>query len=369
MIENSSQPRRLAGIRKIAVLRANAIGDFIFTLPALEALRAAYPDVQITLLAKPWHEQALANRPLPFDRVIAVPPSRGVNTRPGCGEDADEDPEQLTRFFRRMQREHFDLGIQLHGGGRYSNPFLLQIEPRITVGMKTTDAAPLDLWIPYIYFQSEVSRLLEVVSLVGASPVTLAPRFPVIQADLDEVYQVFPELPLRLVLIHPGASDPRRRWAPEKFAAVGDALSSDGATIAIIGSADDVSLAESISDAMVVRPLNLAGKFSLGVLAGVLSRCSLLIANDSGPRHLGEAVGAQTVGIYWCANMINAAPMTRARHRTAISWRLTCPVCGTNIIQSDCTHQASLVDDVSIDEVLNYARDLLSFDEKASIQA
>lgn len=32
------QKSRLTGTQKIAVLRANALGDFIFTLPALEAL-------------------------------------------------------------------------------------------------------------------------------------------------------------------------------------------------------------------------------------------------------------------------------------------------------------------------------------------
>lgn len=37
-------------VRKIAVLRANGIGDFIFALPALSALRATYPDAEIVLL-------------------------------------------------------------------------------------------------------------------------------------------------------------------------------------------------------------------------------------------------------------------------------------------------------------------------------
>jgi hypothetical protein len=40
----------LAGVQRIAVLRANALGDFIVALPALEALRAAYPSAEITLL-------------------------------------------------------------------------------------------------------------------------------------------------------------------------------------------------------------------------------------------------------------------------------------------------------------------------------
>ena len=40
-------------VRKIAVLRAGGLGDLIFTLPALGALREAYPKAEISLLGSP----------------------------------------------------------------------------------------------------------------------------------------------------------------------------------------------------------------------------------------------------------------------------------------------------------------------------
>src|SRR3954453_6431877 len=64
---------RIPGVRRIAVLRANALGDFILTLPAFEALAAAYPEAEIVLLGRAWHRQFLAGRPGPIDRVIAIP--------------------------------------------------------------------------------------------------------------------------------------------------------------------------------------------------------------------------------------------------------------------------------------------------------
>ncbi len=70
---------QVPNIGKIAVLRASALGDFIFALPALEALRVAYPQAEIVLLAKKWHADFLANRPGPVDRVVVVPISKGVN--------------------------------------------------------------------------------------------------------------------------------------------------------------------------------------------------------------------------------------------------------------------------------------------------
>ena len=53
---------RVPDIRKIAVLRANALGDFIFALPALEVLRVAYPEAEIVLLAKKWHANFLVKK-------------------------------------------------------------------------------------------------------------------------------------------------------------------------------------------------------------------------------------------------------------------------------------------------------------------
>ena len=101
--------------------------------------------------------------------MIVLPPTKGVSEPP----EYRDDPIEQERFFEAMRQEHFDLALQIHGGGRYSNPFLLNLGAKVTVGLKTPDAVPLDRWIPYIYFQSEILRYLEVVSLVGAPPTRL----------------------------------------------------------------------------------------------------------------------------------------------------------------------------------------------------
>jgi ADP-heptose:LPS heptosyltransferase len=116
-----------------------------------------------------------------------------------------------------MHAEGFDLALQMHGGGRNSNPIVLGLGAHLTAGMKTPDAPALDRWIPYFYWQHEVLRLLEVVSLVGAAPVILEPRLAVSRRDKDEACKVLPDDEPPLVVIHPGASDPRRRWSAGKL--------------------------------------------------------------------------------------------------------------------------------------------------------
>ena len=65
-------------VHKLAVLRANAIGDYLVSLPAIQALRAAYPNVELVLLGADWHAGFLAGRPGPVDRCVAVPPTVGI---------------------------------------------------------------------------------------------------------------------------------------------------------------------------------------------------------------------------------------------------------------------------------------------------
>jgi ADP-heptose:LPS heptosyltransferase len=341
----------IPGVRKIAVLRANRLGDFLLTVPALEALRAAYPEAEIVLLGKTWHRSFLAERPGPIDRVVVVPAYGGVSAEPGTAEDRVE----VERFFAAMQREQFDLALQLQGGGRHSNPFILGLGAGTTVGLRAEDAPPLDRWLPYIYFQHEVVRYLEVVSLAGATAGVLEPRISLLRSDLDEAESVVPRTNRPLVALHPGAQDPRRRWPVERFAAVGDALSRAGAHIVVTGTEEERHLVEGVNRAMTAGAENLCGRLSLGGLAGLYARCALVISNDSGPLHLAVAAGTRTVGIFWSFNLVNVAPLTRERHRVAVSWRSECPGCGTDNTRERCEHETSFVADVAVDDVLEPA--------------
>ncbi len=348
----------LPGIHKIAVLRANALGDYLFAVPALTALRETYPQVEIVLLGLQWHKDVLEGRPGPVDRVVVVPPYPGVRDK---GEMNADEQEQ---FFAAMQDERFDLAVQIHGGGRNSNPFLHRLGARVNIGLCTPDAPRLDLWVPYVYYQSEIMRYLEVVALVGAKTGEIEPRFVLTERDIAEAQAAFPEH-RQLVVLHPGATDSRRRWPIEKFAEVGDALASEGMTIAVSGVGSERELVEGVIGAMQAPAINLCDRLSIGGYAALLARSRLVISNDSGPFHLAGAVDTPAVGIYWCSNVITATEHFRAHRRLAISWRVHCPVCDAPLLHSDfadasCNHRDSVVAEVPVTEVLGYARELLA---------
>jgi ADP-heptose:LPS heptosyltransferase len=171
-----------------------------------------------------------------------------------------------------------------------------------------------------------------------------------------------------VVALHPGATDPRRRWPARAFAAVASALAAEGARVVVVGDASDVPVAMEVL-ARVDDPQGLvssrAGAQSLPELLATLRASDVVLANDSGPRHLAAALGVRTVGIYWVGNVINAGPLSRTRHRMQIAFLTGCPVCGVDITQvgwtaERCPHDDSIVADVHPERVLADVRALLA---------
>jgi ADP-heptose:LPS heptosyltransferase len=351
---------RFADVHAIAVLRGSGLGDLVQALPAAEALAAAYPTASVTLLGTPAHVALLEGRPSPFTSLEVLP------LRPGVRDGSPEDPAATAAFLQRMRSRGFDLAVQLHGGGRNSNPFLLELGARHTVGSGTADAAPLERTLPYLYYQHEVMRTLEVVGLAGAVPVELEPRLRLRPDEAEQLSARRSGAPV--VALHPGATDPRRRWPASAFAEVASTLAADGARVVVVGDESDVPAATEIL-AQVRDPDGLvssrAGAQSLPELVATLLASDVVLANDSGPRHIAAALGVRTVGIYWVGNVLNAGPLGRVRNRLQIAFTTRCPVCDVDITQvgwtaERCPHDGSIVADVQPGPVLADVRSLLA---------
>lgn len=340
------------------MLRANALGDYLFCVPALDALRAAYPRAEIVLLGAPWHARFLTGRPGPVDRVLVVPALEGIRA---AGPDDPVPASDADEFLAKARAERFDLALQLHGGGRNSNPLVTALGARVTAGSRAHDAPPLDRWVRYTLFQPEISRFLEVVALVGAEPVTDRVRVAVTAEDEAAADAVLTSARPPVVALHSGANDPRRRWAPDRFAAVGDAAASAGAEVVVTGTAGERDVVEAVVRRMRAPARGLVDAVPLGGLAALYTRCAVLVSNDTGPLHLATAVGTPTVGLYWVPNLVNSAPPARHHHRALVSWTARCPVCGGDVHprRTGCDHTASLLDDIPVTEVVRELLDLL----------
>jgi len=356
---------KLTNVKKIAVLRANALGDFIVTLPALNALRATYPDSEIVLLGKLWHKEFLSAGRTPVDRVIIVPIKKGIRNE----NDKFEDEQEIKLFIAQMQSEAFDIILNFQGNGISANPFIKQFGAKLTAGLTSENAEKLDRSIDHYYHQSEAIRYIEVAKLVGATTTNWEPQLSVTKQDTEEISGFMSILGNKpYVVLHPVAMDTRRMWPLENYAGLGDYLKEKGFEVVFTGSPEDKPIIDDIIYDMNYKAINAAGNFSLGGLAAVLSKATLMISADTGPLHLGRAVNTPTIGFYWAPNLINWGPLTRSIHRPMISWKMECPLCG--IVPNDpypfepktatCDHPVSFVQDISTDQVIKTTEGLLS---------
>jgi ADP-heptose:LPS heptosyltransferase len=229
-----------------------------------------------------------------LDRFFPFPGS------PGIAEQFYE-PGRTELFLSRMRREGFDLAIQLHGSGAFSNPITLALGARVTAGMVRPgdSAGRLDAAFPTPQRGREVDRLLAFTSFLGA-PVPL--RWPDLQlepGDESEAARALSGATVPLTGVHPGAREATKRWPAAHFAGAAEALWQErGGTVVVLGGPEEEGAARIIEKRLGPRCLNLAGRLSLPVLAAVVRRLALLLTNDSGPAHLAYAMGTPSVTIF-----------------------------------------------------------------------
>lgn len=350
------------GVRKITVLRPNAVGDFVFALPALHALKAAYPAAELVLIGKAWHRGFLEGRPGPVDRVIELPPVPGV----GAPADGVADGPAVDAFVKRMRDERFDLALQMFGGGRHSNAFLKRFGARLTAGARSPEAPALDRWLAYREPMPRRLALLEIAGLVGAWPGPLPmPELSLTAADHREAAAVLQQAYVRedegIILLQPGSTDPRRCWPVRRFAGLGDQLAATGARVVVNGSPDESDLVDTVIRSMHYPAIGLAGKLGLGGLCALLARARLVVSNDTGPLHLALALGVRSVGIFWLTNLVEGMPLRPSFLHVALAHKTHCPECGHDNLHSRCAHDPSFVDDVSLEQVAALARHALDY--------
>lgn len=346
----------LPNVKKIGIIRANALGDFIVILPALKALKNTYPSAEIILFGAPWHQQFLSNGRTEIDKVWVVPGMEGIRSEEGKNEDAID----IQHFIEQVKEQQFDAILNFQGSGIAANRLLKQLGAGVTAGVTCKQAIDPDRYIEYYYYQNEVVRYLEVAALIGATGTLAEPSIAVLPQDKYEA-GAFPLFAQRqpYVVLHPVAKDIRRMWPIENYAMLADELRKLSLEVVFTGTADDNDAVEYIMQSMQYDAHNFCGKLSLGGLSAFLQQARVVIGADTGPLHLARAVNAPTIVFYWAPNLINWGPLTRSIHRPLVSWKMECPHCG--IIPNNpypfeprhtCQHEVSFVSDITVDQVM-----------------
>lgn len=293
----------------VLCVRLDNLGDVLMTTPALRALKDAVPGRRITLLTSRSGAQAA-----PFvsdiDEVLAfdAPWVKHVTAPPPAG---------CLELCERLRARKFDAAVIFTVYSQNPLPAAMQCYlAGIPLRLAHCRENPYHLltdWVketePMQRIRHEVRRQLDLVAAVGADPRDAGMQFTVPRHAQRSIGRMLAEADVEdsvpLIVVHPGASAPSRRYPAEKFAEVvrtlGDAR---GCRLAVTGCTEERDLAQEIcsSAAEKLRPVDLAGRLSLAELGALISRADLLISNNTGPVHIASAVGTPVVDLYALTN-------------------------------------------------------------------
>ncbi|WP_433132000.1 glycosyltransferase family 9 protein [Micromonospora sp. CA-240977] len=267
----------------ILVLRALGVGDLLTAVPALRALRAAYPGRELALAAPAW----LA----PLVDLVG-------------GVDRLVDTAGLDRPLRAGSA--VSVAVNLHGRGPRSHLLLAATRPGRLLAFANPGAGCAD-GPPWSGDEHEVDRWCRLLSWYD---------IPADGTDLGLRRPGSAGLPTGATVLHPGSKVPAKRWPAERFAALARTLTDQGHRVLLTGSADERALAARVADAAgLPSDAVLAGRTDLGALAAVVANARLVVSGDTGVAHLATGLGTASVVLFGPVPPAHwGPPVDRPRH-------------------------------------------------------
>ncbi|HEV2493054.1 MAG TPA: lipopolysaccharide heptosyltransferase II [Terriglobia bacterium] len=311
---------------KILVRTPNWIGDAVMSLPALEALRATYPEAEIVLVSKPWVSELFLNHGA-ANRLIVYDPTGDHHGAAG-----------LRKLVSTLRAERFDAAILFQNAFHAAwMAWLAGIRTRIGYardGRRPLLTEAIEVPQPAAYGH-HAYYYLQLVYRAGVIPKPTPieeVRLAVTKTEKTWARNHIESLglygPRFLVGLCPGASfGPAKRWPLEYYADLADRLiGALHADVLIFGSAEEKPLAEAIAGEMEHTPTIVAGETSLRQLMALLDQCRLVVTNDSGPMHLAASLGVPLVAIFGSTNERATGPL--GAHTRVVKQAVACSPCG-----------------------------------------
>jgi heptosyltransferase-2 len=297
--------------RRILVVKLASLGDVLTATPALRALRTTFGDARIGVLTTGSGAGALRgldslDEVIPFDKFAFDRPSDALRRLPTA-----------VRLANDLRAGDWDTLVLLHhlttsfGIAKYAALSLSSgAQRRIGLdngrGRWFLTQGAIDRGFGW---RHEADYWLDVVQVLGARHVSRA-RLELCVTPDDEGWAAarWAELQLRqafLLVPGSGAFSRARRWSPERFASVGQALlNRHGLTPLVLGGldTDEQVLARQVADGIGPTARVAPPAPSPQALGALIRRCRLVVANDSGPVHVATAVGTPVVAIFGPSN-------------------------------------------------------------------
>jgi heptosyltransferase-2 len=279
-------------VNRILVVRVSALGDVVLTTPALRALAAAHPGAELHLVTDAGFAPVLEGLPF-LTRVHRWDEGgRHVGFR------------GLSRFAAEIAAAGpFDLAIDLQNKLRTRTLLALLRPGETAVLVKRRGVAAVARALagddPVLSGPHATELYFGPIAAYGAVPDGRGPELSVPPAAAAAAARLLdPDDGRPLVALAPGARWATKRWEPERFAAVGNALTAAGARLVLAGGPGDLHVLEAIRNGLEEAPVGDAAGLDVAGLAAVLARSAVVISCDSAPIHLAQAVGTPVIALF-----------------------------------------------------------------------
>jgi ADP-heptose:LPS heptosyltransferase len=271
------------------VARPDNDGDVLLAGPAIRAVAAGAEHV--TLLCGPRGRHAAAL--LPGVDALLVRRAEWIDPEPPAVDRAAIDA-----YVDALAAIGADVAVVLTSFHQSALPLALLLRmagvPRIVAISEDYPGSLLDVRHADPGDVHESRRALSVAAAAGfALPAGDDGRLRVRAAPPP-----FPLPAAPFVVVHPGASVPARAWAPERHAALVDALATAGRHVVVTGGPDERALTAAVAGPARPQVLDAGGATSLAQLAGVVAHAAAVVVGNTGPAHLAAAVGTPVVSLF-----------------------------------------------------------------------
>jgi len=310
----------------VLVVLFGRIGDVLFTLPSVAALKRLRPDLSIDWLV----EDRCA------DLILGHPSLRAVFLfRRSDFSMAIRNRHFLSAFrilrdlFFEVRREQYGAvldfqGLLKSGVATFLARGKIKLGSPSTYGRMKEGAGLFSRQVP---LEREGMHLVErhalVVSALLGRPVEPLPvEIDFTPEEKARIHGILGHEPF--LLLHPFASWQTRNWPMESWARVVFRLHREGFRIVLAGSGgpDHKEAEDRLKAAAEGHLLSLVGKTSLRELALAMSMSDAVMAVDSGPMHLASSVGAKVLALFGPTDPVRLGPFGPKRAEGKTQGRL-----------------------------------------------
>ena len=331
--------------KNILIVNLVNLGDVVFSTACLAILRQAYPQAQITYMARPKIIEVLQNHSCVDVLLDYEYKSKGSKL-------------EVLKFAKKLRQQNYDLAISLDRRPRTAIIlWLAGIPERIGADKLYSEKTSwssvfntqtikmgykLDERLQYENYQEFMRRF---TGIQESYLPQIAPAPTKNQLKAASLLGEKPQGHKRLVLCV-RALFPLKNWPATKFAQLLQKIKQRYLVeLVIIGTQEDYGYAQTIINESGEAVKNLCGQTELLDLIAVYNLSDLMISVDNGAAHLAAATGLPILSIFGPTTPVRARPATPISESVYLA--LPCSPC----LQQECAHH-DCMQQISVEQVL-----------------